>query len=521
MLLLAGNGLEAVRDINFHGSFREKVATMVCMKKCFFIFALVVLTVIPAVSPALPLHGIQSWADIPAASKSDSGKANVIVNYTVQNIAQLNAASRQFKVITSDEGRNAVDRSQAVVADNALSAAVGAAGDAVLKGIDSAHYTVRQRYSFLPAMALEVDADGLSSLMADPNVVSIEANMPIPLPETGLSNAVAAPESVDPVAVFTSLIGADSPWSKGYTGQGWWVAILDTGIRSSHVFFTGKVIREACYSYVYDCPNGLSSMFGTGAAAHYPSIYAGWDHGTHVSGIAAGRDMTTAAGVAKQANIIAVNVFSKINDGTLWVGSYSSDQLAGLNYIYSLRTTYSIGAVNMSLGGGSYSAYCDSDSLKSAIDNLAAVNIAVAIASGNNGYTSSISGPACISTAVSVGASSSGDVEAGFSNYQPTMLDVFAPGVSVYSSVADSDTSFDSWDGTSMATPHVTGAWTLLRQKYPTKTVPQLLSALQAAGHAVTLKAGDQSGGNVRRIDLSTLFQSATLTGIDMLLLEN
>src|SRR5690606_12578974 len=104
-------------------------------------------------------------------------------------------------------------------------------------------------------------------------------------------------------------------------------------------------------------------------------------HGTHVAGIAAGRSQTVAGqtinGVAPNANIIAIQVFTRFNRDTDCGGtgtapcimSYTSDQLAALNYINTtLRPSHSIASVNMSLGGGSYGAYCDTATIKTAVD---------------------------------------------------------------------------------------------------------------------------------------------------------
>jgi subtilisin family serine protease len=118
----------------------------------------------------------------------------------------------------------------------------------------------------------------------------------------------------------------------------------------------------------------------------------------------------TISGVAPGAKLIAVQVFSRFDNAEFCGSSapcvltYTSDQIAALEYIYSLRNSYAIAAVNMSLGGGGYTAPCDSSSRKAIIDQLRGANIATVIASGNNGYTNGISAPACISSAVSVGA---------------------------------------------------------------------------------------------------------------------
>ena len=262
-----------------------------------------------------------------------------------------------------------------------------------------------------------------------------------------------------------------------------------------------------------DCPNGQVSMTGPGAAAHYSSKSdAAYDHGTHVAGIAAGHSASL-SGMAKDANIIAVQVFSRFAasypscSGGPCILSYTSDQVAGLDYVYSIRGSYSIAAVNMSLGGGSYSSACDSMSHKASIDNLRSVGIATAIATGNNYYCGYVSAPACISTSVAVGASDDSDVEASFSNWHPAMQRLFAPGISIYSSTADSDTSYESWSGTSMATPHVTGAWALIKQAVPSASVTDILAALQSAGVSISTSCSSPSG-SVPRIRVDTAINS-------------
>lgn len=230
-------------------------------------------------------------------------------------------------------------------------------------------------------------------------------------------------------------------------------------------------------------------MTGSGSATHFPSDYSGYDHGTHVSGIAAG-NYGTLAGIAKNAGIIAVQVFTKFTPsdcGTSYscVMSWTSDQLAGLDYIYSIRGSYRIAAVNMSLGSGGYSSFCDSDSRKAAIDNLRSAGIATAIATGNNGYCNYVSAPGCISSAVSVGSSTDSDLESSFNNWSPTLQRLFAPGSSIYSSTGASDSSYASWNGTSMATPHVTGAWAILKQALASGSVTDFLNWLRTTGASI------------------------------------
>lgn len=205
-----------------------------------------------------------------------------------------------------------------------------------------------------------------------------------------------------------------------------------------------------------------------------------------MAGIAAGANGiflgSAFSGVAKDASIIAIQVFSDIN-GSL--GSWDSDEIKGLEQVYALRGTYQIAAVNLSLGGGYYTSNCDSSypAYKTAIDNLRSVGIATVIASGNNGYTNGISFPACISTAISVGATDKSDVVASYSN-SASLLDLLAPGSSILSSIPGGGYAYFS--GTSMATPHVTGAWALLKSAKPSATVDEIFTALHNTGIPIT-----------------------------------
>ena len=304
---------------------------------------------------------------------ADKGSVRVIVKLNVPGIDKLTAASTRFSTVLP--GREAAWGGSS--ADMELRQAIMHTTDSVLYNLSGVEYELNQTYSFIPYVALRVSEEALSVLEALPEVLGIEEDKPIKLPplergkETPNTAAGAGSPSEGPdnplLDNTVSIVGADTAWGMGYTGSGWYVAILDTGIRSTHEFFTGKTIVEACYakgedgaSGAGDCPNGNSTMTGAGSAAHYPSTYDGYDHGTHVTGIAAG-NYGTLYGIAKDANIIAVQVFSKFSDCYTNPGdqpcvmSWSSDCLAGLNYIYSIRGSYSIAATNMSLGGSSYS----------------------------------------------------------------------------------------------------------------------------------------------------------------------
>ncbi len=267
------------------------------------------------------------------------------------------------------------------------------------------------------------------------------------------------------------------------------------------------MVSEACYSTTYSgyssttlCPDEAEASTASGSGLPCSGI-SGCDHGTHVAGIAAGKpyDDVTRTGVAPGAELIAIQIFSRFDssavcgDANPCIRTYTSDQIAALEWVYALRDTYNIAAVNMSIGGGEYTEPCDSDesAKKAAIDNLRAAGIATVIATGNDSYKTAISAPGCISTAVSVGCTTDGDAVCSFSNIAD-FVSLVAPGYAITSSIPG--TSFGLKNGTSMSTPHVAGAWAVARQALPTASVDDILAAMQASP---VLVDDGRSGGTV------------------------
>jgi serine protease len=335
------------------------------------------------------------------------------------------------------------------------------------------------------------------------------------------------------LASSIKVIRADKAHAAGRTGAGQAVAILDTGLDTNHPFLEGRIVAQACFSTPQSaldeqplCPNDTPLQIGPGAAdVVNDNCVVGaqnlCEHGTHVAGIAAGKDVSGAPGdgVAPDASIVALQVFTRGNTADFCGGqpgscvyAYDWDILAGLSYVQNLAAVQHlpIAAANLSLGaaGSSADTACDTvldengdlvvSPYKTIIDSLRGAGVATVVAAGNDGSDSGVNWPSCTSSAVTVGATADDDTVAGFSN-RGKLLDLFAPGVSIDSSVPDD--TYANLSGTSMAAPHVAGAFAVLKAAYPGATVNALESKLKSTGEKITYtSAGAQV--TTPRIDL-------------------
>jgi subtilisin len=354
-------------------------------------------------------------------------------------------------------------------------------GEGLRRELSGTGFQTMRKYETVPYIALKLSPEALRAVQNSPRTTTIQEDVAEPA-----TLAESAPK-----------VQAPTMWANSFTGAGETVAILDTGVDRFHPFLGGRVVEEACYSLHSNCPNGQKAQTGTGSATPCTYVASGCKHGTHVAGIAAGYG-SDFSGVAPNAKIIAVQVFSKFAGADCanesedpCALSTRDDQAAGLERVYQLRNTYNIAAVNVSIGGGSYSDYCDSDSRKAVIDNLRSVGIATVISSGNSGSRNAVTAPACISSAVTVGNTTKQDVVASDSNMSP-MVDLLAPGTNILSSVPGG--GYDLLSGTSMAAPHVAGAWALMEQQNPDLNVLSILFQLQLRSTPI---ADTRPGGTV------------------------
>ena len=376
-------------------------------------------------------------------------------------------------------------------------------------------------YKYVPMAALCGDANDIAKLLIDyrDDIVSVETDEKYTLnsdDEAAASDGITGlSENAEKLSNIKAMHDLD------FTGADQYVAILDTGVKSDHEQFidesTGKsrVVYEHCYSSaaadhwvttikkngkeisVYERISPVCEGTTTEAAsgepsgAKYPSYF---NHGTHVAGIAAGKD-----GVAPDAKIIAVQIFTeflyyeldankKPTDTIVASESlmYSSDETKALEYILDLieEQDINVASVNMSYGGGKYSSYvkCYNDDLYSKLLQKGTISCA---ASGNNSYDGFVSSPAASSYTFTVGALANQDTPAvvSYSNHSK-LVNILAPGTGIKSGIyTDTDSSntvtpetngYATWQGTSMATPMVSGAFALLRQMYPDYTAEEL-----------------------------------------------
>lgn len=355
-------------------------------------------------------------------------------------------------------------------------------------------FDVNHTYGRWPTVAARADAGALERLATSPGVAQVIEDV---VEHDELDSAIG-------------VTGADQVHSRGFTGSGQAVAVIDSGVSADHPFFGGRVVEEACFADVNQddgqgatCPNGEHTQTGSGAAEPYN------DHGTHVAGIAAGAnpdapsDTEPDSGVAPGADVIAIRVGS---DGSTPI----SDSLAGFEHALDLTSDYDVAAVNYSKGGDTTTEPCEDDARADAIGDLRAAGVAVVKSAGNDDGEDGVTTPGCVPGVVAVGNTEDDDAIRPSSN-RGSLLDLFAPGTDIDSSMPDG--GYDSQSGTSMAAPHVAGAFALLSERFPDEGPDQLLGRLQDTGVPISYESGGEDY-TTPRIDLDAAVPPAGPTDV-------
>ncbi|XP_041453349.1 aqualysin-1-like [Lytechinus variegatus] len=207
---------------------------------------------------------------------------------------------------------------------------------------------------------------------------------------------------------------------KGDAGNGITAYIIDTGIKSSHSDFGGRVkeVHNLLNDRKEDC-NG---------------------HGTHCAGTVG----SNTYGVAPGVQLVGVKVLDCYGAGS------TSTVIAGVDLVAE-KATSGKSVASMSLGGGA------SRTMDNAVEDLISKNVPTAVAAGNDNKDASNYSPARVESAYTVGATDSSDRRSSFSNYG-AKVDLFAPGTSITSTWINNNWDTKTISGTSMATPHVAGA---------------------------------------------------------------
>jgi subtilisin family serine protease len=306
--------------------------------------------------------------------------------------------------------------------------------------------------------------NGYAARMSDQQARRLAANPDVAYVEQDQVFTATATQANPPSWGLDRIDQRNLPLSRSYTypntASNVRAYIIDTGLRFTHSDFGGRATSG------YDAVDGGSADDCAG-------------HGTHVGGTVGGASY----GVAKAVRLVAVRVLNCSGSGS------TTGVIAGVNWVTSNAVKPAV--ANMSLGGGASTA------LDNAVANSVASGVTYALAAGNSNANACNSSPGRTASAITVGATTSTDARASYSNYG-TCLDIFAPGTSITSAWYTSNTATNTISGTSMASPHVAGAAALVLSANPSWTPQQVRDYL--VNNATTGVVTNPGSGSANRL---------------------
>ncbi|MFI7599121.1 S8 family serine peptidase [Actinoplanes sp. NPDC049681] len=370
--------------------------------------------------------------------------------------AAANAAPAEKAVLVAP-GAEVVPDSYVVVLKENRTAVTGLA-----RALASRHGgTVRQTYSHaLRGFAATMNARQARWMAADPAVAYVQADV-----VHRASDTQTNPPSYGLDRIDQRNLPLNSAYTYSTRAANVHAYIIDTGIRTTHQDFGGRATSG------FDAVDGGTADDCNG-------------HGTHVAGTVGG----TSYGVAKGVQLVAVRVLNCQGSGT------TAQVVAGIDWVTANAQKPAV--ANMSLGGGADTA------LDSAVTRSISSGVSYSIAAGNGllgifALDACTQSPARVPTAITVSAVDSSDKKPSWAN-RGTCVDVFAPGINITSAWGTGDTATNTISGTSMATPHVTGAAALYLANHPAATAADVHSAI--VSNATTGVVGSPGSGSPNRL---------------------
>lgn len=407
--------------------------------------------------------------------KSNDLSVTPNVAYTVTDKVVPNELLIKFKASTSERSRTqTLSFINGKISEHLLTAAMQYAGDN--EGI----YLVHTDVDIFQAMARMKGESNIE--YAEPNFIYTHAAISTDTYYIDGSlwgmYSDDLPSSVGPLRT-TNQYGsqAEKAWAAGHTGSSSvYIGVIDEGAMWSHEDLTGNFgnYKEIAGDGIDNDGNGkIDDTYGWDFVHNDNTTYdvGEDDHGTHVSGTIGGKggNGIGVAGINWNIKIISAK-FLGPNGGT------TANAILAVDYITDLKTrdNLNIVATNNSWGGGGYSS-----GLYAAIERANAQGILFIAAAGNSSKNidKRASYPASYTNAniISVAAIDQYGAKPSWSNYGATSVDLGAPGVGVISTVPG---GYASYSGTSMATPHVTGAAALYASTHSGATTAQIKAAI-------------------------------------------